>query len=121
MYFPIAEGLNTHQVPKEDDLTVLIDYVKYQELTKLQRTPRQYHLFARQFDPSKIFRLPSIFPTPAPLSQRDHPNRDHPQRDRHGDCDEKGKLLISKFQWRKIHLFSILKWFLGIRLWPSNL
>lgn len=83
MYFQIAIGFNTNQVPNEDDLTILIDYVKYQKLTKSHRTQRQYHPFLRQFDPTRVFRLPSIFPTPP---------TQHPQRDRHNDCDDKGNL-----------------------------
>lgn len=92
MCFQIAVGFNANQVPSvpsEDELTILIDYVKYQEQTKSQRTQRQYHPFLRQFDPSRVFRLPSIFPTPSPPTQ-------HPQRDRHSDCDDKGKCHFSE-------------------------
>lgn len=66
----------------EEDLTVLIDYGKYQELSQNQR-------FQRQLNPSNktqsSARFPSLFPFSSSHSQAQDKVRDHKN-----DCADKG-------------------------------
>lgn len=75
----------------EDDLTVLIDYEKYQDNVRSQRVQRQVLL--KNDTETSIPSLPA-YPLPFPYAQSNsRPTQFQRDYQRHDDCDDRGILL----------------------------